>query len=192
MLLSIFKKFLKTQYSFEGKGVSEKTLVLLHRHWFTFFLDLLFLILLLFLPPALYLLIRNYLTLFDLKSLFRFLIGIYYLFWWLGLYYQITMYLLNTWIVTDHRIVSNEQLGLFNRVFSEANLAKIQDVSVRLQGLIPTILNYGNLEIQTAGTEPKFTFKEIPNPIKVKDLIMKARDNFIYEHPDNLETHGNI
>jgi len=63
---------------------------------------------------------------------------------------------------------------------------------VRLKWLIPTILNYGNLKIQTAGTEPKFTFKEIPNPIKVKELIMKARDNFIYEHPDNLETHWNM
>jgi len=63
---------------------------------------------------------------------------------------------------------------------------------VRLKWLIPTILNYGNLEIQTTDRDQSSHSKKFQNPIKAKELIIKARDTFIYERPDNLETHGNI
>lgn len=192
MLFSIFKKFLRTHYTFEGKEASEKTLVLLYRHWFVLFLDLLSSFLLVFLPLILYFLINEQLIKFGLGDIFWFLVGVYFLFWWLGLYFRITMYLLDTWIVTDHRILNNEQRGFFNRTLSEMSLGKIQDVSVRLRGVIPTLLNYGDLEIQTAGTEPKFAFKQIPNPQAVKELIMQAHNKFAYEHQGGPETHKNL
>ena len=191
MLLSIFTKFLKTHRSFEGQQTSEQTLALLYRHWFVFFMDLLSFFLLIFLPFILYFLVNEQLIKFGLGNIFWFLVGVYFLFWWLGLYFRITMYLLNTWIVTNHRILDNEQVGFFNRTLSEMNLVKIQDVSVKLHGVIPTFLNYGDLEIQTAGTEPKFVFKQIPNPQDVKKMIMQAHDKFIYEHQGGIESHEN-
>lgn len=192
MLFSIFKKFLKTSYSFEGRGASEKTLVLLYQHWFVLILDLLSFFLMIFLPFILYFLVNEQLARFGWHDVFWFLVGIYFIFWWLGIFYRITMYLLNTWVVTDHRILNNEQHSFFSRTLSEMNLGKIQDVSVRLQGVVPTFLNFGDLEIQTAGAEPRFTFKQISNPQRVKELIMQAHNKFVYEHQSGPETHKNI
>jgi len=46
-------------------------------------------------------------------------------------------------------------------------------MSVDTAGVIPTFLKFGDLQIQTAGTEEKFRFKQIPNPGKVKDEIAR-------------------
>lgn len=192
MFFSIFHKFLKTKYTFEGKASSEKTLTLVYRHWFVLLLELFAFFLLIFPPFVLYYFTAIYLANSGANNLFWFLTSVYFLFWWLGLNYRITMYLLDTWIVTNHRILNNEQHGFFSRTLSEMSLAKIQDTSVRLLGAIPTFLNYGDLEIQTAGTETKFSFKQIPNPRGVKNLIMQAHDKFVYEHKDNLELHRNL
>ena len=109
--------------------------------------------------------------------------------WWMGLFYALTMYLLDTWIITDHRILDNEQHGFFSRTLSEMNLSKIQDMSVRISGLIPTFLDYGDLEIQTAGTEPKFIFKQIPHPNQVRALLTEAYNKYVEEHINNIEVH---
>ncbi len=46
-------------------------------------------------------------------------------------------------------------------------------MSVNTTGLIQTIFKFGDLQIQTAGTEEKFKFIQIPNPESVKDEISK-------------------
>lgn len=99
------------------------------------------------------------------------------------------MYLLDIWIVTDHRIIDSEQHGFFKRTVAELSLSKIQDISVEISGLIPTFLDYGNLEIQTAGTENKFMFKQIPHPNEVKDIIMNLHNEFLRIHKDGIEVH---
>ena len=192
MFFSIFKKFLKTHYTFEGKESAEKTLVVLYRHWFMLFLDVIIFCLLFILPFASYFLVNESLLRLGLNDIFWLLIGIYLIFWWLGIFYRIIMYLMDTWIVTDHRILNNEQHGFFNRTLSEMSIGKIQDVSVRLYGVIPTFLNFGDVEIQTAGTEAKFTFKQIPNPQKIKELVMQVHREFTLQHQGGVEQHENL
>lgn len=82
------------------------------------------------------------------------------------------MYLLDSWIVSSKRIINNTQQGFFNRTISETQLLRVQDVSVKISGMIPTVLHFGDVEIQTAGTTEKFVFEQIPNPEQVKDEIM--------------------
>jgi hypothetical protein len=43
---------------------------------------------------------------------------------------------------------------------------------VKTDGFIQTLLKFGNLEVQTAGTENKFHFRQIPDPEGVKNQIM--------------------
>lgn len=99
------------------------------------------------------------------------------------------MYLLDTWIITNHRVIDSEQHGFFNRTVAELSLAKIQDVSTDIQGPLATWLKYGNLDIQTAGTIDKFTFKQIPDPVAVKDMLMHAHNEYVAEHPNGIEVH---
>lgn len=190
--MKILSLFTVSHYTFEGRRPYEKVLRLLYRHWFVLTIRLALFALLAFLPWLLSFALRLSPLVLPLgwQPLWHFLLALYYLVWWNGLFYTITMYLLDTWIITDHRVLDNEQHGLFNRTLSEMSLAKIQDVSVQTQGPIPTFLNYGNLEIQTAGAEKKFTFKQIPNPTAVKALLMEAHSRFAAEHPDDREVHA--
>ena len=43
--------------------------------------------------------------------------------------------------------------------------------------MIQTFLHFGDLQVQTAGTEEKFKFLQIPNPERAKDEIMKLVSN---------------
>ncbi len=184
--LSIFKE---TKYSFDGKKDYEEVLVLLYRHWFTLFITMVAFGLMLLLPVVVYWLVNRYAPSLDIGPFLNLFTIIYLLVWWLSLFYRVTMYLLDTWIVTDHRILDNEQKGFFSRLVSEMHIDRVQDVSVKVQGFIPTLLDYGDIEIQTAGTEEKFIFKQVPHPNAVRELIMKAHSRFISVHPGNIEIH---
>ncbi|KKS88312.1 MAG: hypothetical protein A3G02_02840 [Candidatus Yanofskybacteria bacterium RIFCSPLOWO2_12_FULL_44_13b] len=182
-----FSIFKSSKYTFDGKKPYENVIHLLYRHWFVLFGKILALAILLVMPVALYLNLGSYV--YGLTNIFWFLYSIYLLIWWHSLFYILTMYLLDTWIVTDHRIIDSEQHGFFHRMVAELNISRIQDISVIVSSPIATFLDYGNLEIQTAGTEPKFVFKQIPHPNKVKDEIMRAHNEYMSQHRDNIEIH---
>lgn len=186
MFASIFSKSSNT---FEGEKSYENVLVLLRRHISVLMIAISGFIIWAALPFVLYIFVKDYLLQLRLSDMFWLIAGIFYMFWWLSLSYRITMYLLDVWVVTDHRIIDNQQFGFFNRVFSEMGLGKIQDVSVRVEGLLPTTLDFGDLEVQTAAAEAKFKFEQIPEPQKTKDLIMQAHNKFVHEHIGGREIH---
>lgn len=190
--MSLFSIFKTSKYSFDDKRPYENVVLVLRRHWFVLFIQLLGLIVFGLLPFVIYAFGRLYLIKFGFLGEYWFLVMIYFLIWWLRLFYGLTMYFLDVWIVTDHRVIDSEQIGFFNRQVSELNIAKVQDISVSLRGFFPTFLNYGDLEIQTAGAENKFLFKEIPDPNKVKDTIMTIYGDFAKTHVDNVEIHEKL
>jgi uncharacterized membrane protein YdbT with pleckstrin-like domain len=73
-------------------------------------------------------------------------------------------YYLDVWIVTNYRVIGVEQRGLFNRVVAEYKLFRIQDVLAEQKGFFSTVVDYGNVHIQTAGEQEVIQFKQIPNP----------------------------
>jgi len=186
-----FSIFKDTKYSFEGKHNYEVVIVLLYRHWFVLFTRAIAFVLLALLPLVINIFAHSWFAAYNLTDLFRLLLIIYYLIWWYSFFYTVTMYLLDTWVITDHRVIDSEQHGFFNRTVAELNLKQIEDISTRVEGFFNTLLNFGDLEIQTAGTEPKFVFKEIPNPVGIKDLITQAHNRYMASHPHDIETHEN-
>ncbi|TSC91355.1 MAG: hypothetical protein CEN90_484 [Parcubacteria group bacterium Licking1014_17] len=167
----------------------ENVLLLLRRHWFVILSTIVAYAILLVLPFVLYVFVAYYLSLAHLTGLYWLAVTLYLLFWWYGLFYAITMYLLDVWIVTDHRVIDSEQIKFFDRTVAELNLSKIQDISLKVEGLIPTFLKFGDLEIQTAGAEEKFFFRQIPNPGEVKDVIFHASNEYMRLHIGNIEVH---
>mgnify|MGYP001589399367 FL=1 len=105
-------------------------------------------------------------------ELYIVLASIWELIIWQLWFYALTMYLLDVWIVTNQRIIDSTQRGFFNRSVSELHNSRIQDISVKVSGLFQSLLKFGDLEVQTAGTENKFRFLQIPNPVEVKNVIM--------------------
>ncbi len=95
---------------------------------------------------------------------------------WTLFFVIFTNYYLDVWIITDQRIVDIEQFNLFSRDVSEFRMDRVQDITVEVRGIIPTLLGFGDLGIQTAGTHPQFRISGIPDPYEVKDRIIKIHD----------------
>ena len=170
----------------------EKTKLFLRRHGLILFFTYLWFGVLVLVGLAAFYFSRDFLILaFGINGpvLAQFLLTVYFLVIWQVLFKGLADYYLDTWIVTDHRVLEIHQIGLFKRDISELRLGKIQDVSVKIEGMMPTFFNYGDVIIQTAGVVQEFKFEEVPNPQKIKDDILRLHDNFMKEHPEGKEIH---
>lgn len=155
---------------------NEQLLYVIHRHWFNilqqFFIIFFLLFLILgsfFFSPALFPVLQTR----EMYKLFLFIEDSLILVLWLYAFIVWIDYYLDVWIITTERVINIEQRGLFLRRMSELNFGKIQDVTAEVEGFIPTILNYGDVHIQTAGEEERFVFRQIPDPYKIKTAVMK-------------------
>ncbi len=82
----------------------------------------------------------------------------------------------NIYIVTNERIVDIDFYYLLYKHFSEADLSKIQDISYTSSGILPTMLDFGNVYIQTAAETPVLEFDKIPHPERVVQTIRMIRE----------------
>jgi len=86
---------------------------------------------------------------------------------------QFVDYYLDITIITNDRILDIEQKGLFGRQISELDLTRIQDVNSSVKGIIPSIFNYGHVEVQTAGEEENFEFIDVHDPHGIRKRIIE-------------------
>ena len=108
----------------------------------------------------------------------------FFLFAWLFLFQLFLDYYLDSWIVTNRRILNIEQNGLFGRTVSELRLYRIQDVTAIVNGFVKTMFNFGEVEIQTAGEHERFMFEEIPKPNEVSKTILELSEVDRRDHLD--------
>lgn len=103
-----------------------------------------------------------------------------HLFWLLAIVLALAAfvdYYLDYWVVTDRRIVSVEQSGLFSRTVAQLHLSRVQDATARIHGPVATVLDYGDVFIQTAGEEARFVFTSIPHPNQLIARVMTLHQN---------------
>ena len=86
------------------------------------------------------------------------------------------MYFLDRWTVTEKHIIDMEQKSLFSRSISKQEIDRIQDVTAEIKGFFPTLFNYGDVFIQSAGEQERFIFSKVADPYRVVDVIMKMVD----------------
>ncbi len=53
---------------------------------------------------------------------------------------------------------------------------KIQDVSYRVKGVMPTLLHYGTVLVQTASGAPQVELRHMKDPERIVDLITEFRE----------------
>ncbi len=90
----------------------------------------------------------------------------------------------NQLIVSDKNITQVLQISLFDRKVSELSMSRIEDVTAQQNGILPTIFNYGVLQIETAGEQNNFRFIYCPNPNAYAKAILDARHHFSGAHRD--------
>ncbi len=165
-----------SQYHFRGQHDDEKIISIIHRHWFDITVHYIFIaIIAIAALSSLFFvdLIERALNLSH-TMLFMLLANsiIITILWLYGFLLWID-YWLDVWIVTDQRVVNIEQKGLFSRYVSELHFHTVQDITSKVQGIIPTILNYGDVEVQTAAENERFLFRRVPNPYAVKAMLLE-------------------
>lgn len=165
------------QYTITKLRPQENLVLYLRRHPFIIFKNLVAFIIMAIIPVILYPFFSDSVTLWlttDATAALLILgLSFYYLYIWLFLFFRWTDYYLDVWVVTNKRIVNREQNGLFNRVISEQELDRVQDVTGEEKGMLQTFLHYGNVYIQTAGTQERFVFEEVPHPFEIAKKIIQ-------------------
>ncbi len=150
------------------------------KHWFFFAVSLLPYVFLALIPllfgPLLGLLPQTapYAENLSLaQPLMRLFLGTWLLLTWTAAFNIFTRYFLSMWILTNERIVAVKQQHYFDREVSSVFLNRVQDVTSNVFGIIPSLLSYGTITVQSAGAHEEFIMSNIPNPDELRDLILK-------------------
>lgn len=98
--------------------------------------------------------------------------AVYYLFLLAWTHLSFLSWYFNVYIVTDRRIVDLDYWGFLFFRLSTATITHIEDVTYTVRGGWGILFNYGDVFIQTAGTETNFDFLNVPCPAKVAQVIM--------------------
>lgn len=91
------------------------------------------------------------------------------------------IYSKNAWIVTSDSLTQILQPSLFGRQVSQLSLNNLEDITVRQNGVLQTLFNYGTLNAETAGERSKFHFIYCPDPNNYARKILEAREDFMHD-----------
>ncbi|MCB8945166.1 MAG: cyclic nucleotide-binding domain-containing protein [Ardenticatenaceae bacterium] len=83
----------------------------------------------------------------------------------------------DTFQLTDRYVIDIDRRPFgFGESRKQAELANVQNVNADRPGLIPTIFNYGNVIIETAGATADITFENVPHPSVIQSDVFRRRD----------------
>jgi len=94
-------------------------------------------------------------------------IGILVLLLWYVRTRAMRLVLTPTDILFERGILSKDRIGMA--------LHHVRSIRVR-QGLSDRVFGVGAIEVYTAGDEPEFTAKDMPNPHQIREAIRRAQD----------------
>lgn len=162
----------------------EKILLIKRRHWFVIAVDAVYLIMMAILPFvgmfAVYVLFPESNESLQENISFMVFYGLAWLaFLWMFFFINWTNYYLDTFLITNKRIIYIEQIRMFRRNANELRLEKIQDIQVKVLGIVPSLLHMGDLHIQTAGGKDEVIFKSVPGAQEVKNVISRCCDEVL-------------
>ncbi len=84
---------------------------------------------------------------------------------------QFLIWFFNVYIVTNERIIDIDFHNLLLREISDADLDKIQDVTIKGAGVGAAFFHFGDIRIQTAAEIQEFEFNAVPHPEIVARVI---------------------
>ena len=158
---------------FETQQEDEQVLLLLRRHLITnvpWIITALFLVAAPLVLPA-FPIIAFLPTNFQIVAVI-----IWYLVTFAFIMESFLIWFFNVSIVTNKRVVDIDFVNLLYKEVSDAEIEKIEDVTYKVGGGIRTILDYGDVWVQTASEVPNFDFLAVPRPDEVVKLLQELRE----------------
>jgi hypothetical protein len=168
----------------------EQILAIIRRHWFFLFKQCFFIAVLILLPLVAFVCIIVLMQTQTVALLGSYLPHIVFLYslWllinWTMLAAIWTDHYLDIWAITNRRVIKINQVTLFKRHVASFRLERLQDLSVEINGIIATLLDYGTIHAATAGNHhEEFKADYLPNPNKIKSVILEASDQRMKVQP---------
>ena len=163
-----------TGVRFAQQETDETIELLLRRHWITN-VPWIFIALLLSLVPFLVVIFGSYIGLAFFVSMpvdvrIGILVG-YYLLILAYVTEEFLSWYFNIYIVTNQHLVDVNFYNLLSREVIEAGLENVESASSKINGLIRSFFNFGDVIVQTAAEHQQITFLDIPYPDLVSDRI---------------------
>lgn len=168
--------FQREQLLEEGEVITEK----LRKHWIVYLQDIFLHTFgcLIFLICAYYLASRGSFSSFvGEETVYGSMILIMFvLIFWTSFFYAWTKEYFDVWFITNKHIIAINQRQMFDREESFMELNRIQDVFFEREGFLATMLGYGRLRVQSAGTEQEFVIENVRDVETKAHVIMNLRD----------------
>ncbi|MEP7167351.1 MAG: PH domain-containing protein [Candidatus Woesebacteria bacterium] len=89
---------------------------------------------------------------------------------------QFLIWFFNIYIITDERIIDVDFYNLLFKKVSEAKIENIEDITTSNNGFLQSIVDYGDIRIQTAAEIPEIEFERVPHPDKVQKFLSEMID----------------
>jgi hypothetical protein len=96
----------------------------------------------------------------------------------IGGYIGTYVYTANRFYLTNESVIQNIQNSLFSNREQTVSLGNIEDASYTKQGVIQSVLNYGQIRLSTQGDETTYRFNYAAQPSKQVALLNNAVEAF--------------
>ncbi|KKQ23696.1 MAG: hypothetical protein US40_C0007G0010 [Candidatus Roizmanbacteria bacterium GW2011_GWC2_37_13] len=163
----LFSYLLRPQIKFESYEAGEEVILLLRAHPITqlpWIINSIILFIILF---GINFVIPSFLSFNQIFVLNCFVLAFILSYIWMSF----LNWYFNVGIITNRRVVDIDFHGILYKEVTVARLNKIEDITVKSGGYFASLFDYGNVFIQTAGTEANVEFINIPFPSLVAQSI---------------------
>lgn len=165
-------------------GANEEIVATVRKHWIIPVSQGFFLVAVFFVPALLYAFLSSAIPAESLPvavsgnatALGAFLYALWGLLLWVIFTVLWLDYYLDSWVITTKQIIDIEQGGLFHRDTATCLLSQVQDITTVTSGVLPTLLGYGDIHVQTAASSKEFVIRSVPNPIALKNIIAAGHE----------------
>lgn len=159
------------------KKPDEKIIFQMRSHWILFLGELVLLIVLAVLPVGLFIVFQGVWPSLLIgtmsKPILVLMTSAYYLMLWLFFITKFIDYYLDVYLVTSDRVLDVSQQGMFARTVSELDLARVQDVTSEIKGILRSLMDFGNVYIETAGAKERFIFEDVKHPDVIRKRLLE-------------------
>jgi len=111
------------------------------------------------------------------SAAFLFFYSLWLLSIWASFFVDWTKFYLDVWYITEKRIIAIDQRRIFDREVSNLHFDKIQDITLDVHGFIPTLLGFGNVQVQTASEDSReFYISAVRHPDEIRRVIFSQQN----------------
>lgn len=174
--MGIFASFCQNPegVSFQTQKETESVILFLRAHFITNVSWILISLILIIIPIMIFIFLPNFGIDLSSPTAARFTIvyaAFYYLIVLSYIFISFLHWFYNVFIVTSERVVDIDYSDIVIHNIAVTNLNHVEDVNYTQSGFIPTLFNYGDVFVQTAGNERNFEALSVPKPREATHII---------------------